>query len=143
MSVDRRTLLQAAALMAAAWRPARASGTPSPSDAYLYIIWPQDGQRIHGPFWCRFGLRNMGVTRAGDPAPNLGHHHLLVDAAALPEAGVAIPADKAHLHFGSGQTEGRLDLAPGPHTLQLVLGDAEHKPFDPPVVSRKIHIVVE
>ena len=143
MPFGRRTLLQGAALVAAASRRARADATPSPSDAYLYIIWPQDGQRIRGPFWCRFGLRNMGVTRAGDVAPNLGHHHLLVDVDTLPVAGVAIPADKSHLHFGAGQTEGRLDLAPGPHTLQLVLGDAEHKPFDPPVVSRKVHIVVE
>lgn len=146
MPIGRRVLLSGtvlAAVLAASYARAFAAGTPSPADAYLYIIWPQDGQRIRGPFWCRFGLRNMGVTRAGDVAPNLGHHHLLVDAEALPEPGVAIPADKAHIHYGVGQTEGRLDLPPGPHTLQLVLGDAEHKPFDPPVVSRKIHIIVD
>ena len=146
MPIGRRNLLRGTALaaaFAATCARALAVGTPSPADAYLYIIWPPDGQRIHGSFWCRFGLRNMGVTRAGDVAPNLGHHHLLVDGEALPEPGVAIPADKMHIHYGAGQTEGRLDLPPGPHTLQLVLGDAEHKPFDPPVVSRKIRIVVE
>ncbi len=53
--------------------------TPAPPNAHLYIIWPNDGQRIKGAFWVRFGLRNMGVTRAGDNTPNVGHHHLLVD----------------------------------------------------------------
>jgi hypothetical protein len=46
------------------------------------------------------------------------------------------------LHFGAGQTEARIDLPPGPHTLQLVLGDADHIPFDPLVISKVVHITV-
>jgi Domain of unknown function (DUF4399) len=122
--------------------PARAFATPAPKEAYLYIIWPNDGERVKSPFWCRFGLRNMGVTHAGDTTPNLGHHHLLIDVDEPLDPGQPIPQDKKHLHFGAGQTEARIDLPPGPHTLQLVLGDANHVPFDPPVVSRKIRIVV-
>ena len=120
--------------------PARA--TASPADAYLYFIWPQDRERIRGAFWCRFGLRGMGVTHAGDTMANMGHHHLLVDSSEDPKPGEPIPADKNHLHFGKGQTEARLDLAPGEHTLQLVLGDANHMPFDPPVMSKKIRVMV-
>jgi hypothetical protein len=116
--------------------------TKAPPDAYLYIIWPTDGTRIKGAFWCRFGLRGMGVTHAGDKTPNTGHHHLLIDIDEPLEPDVPIPSDKKHLHFGTGQTEARIDLPPGPHTLQLVLGDADHIPFDPPVVSKKIHIVI-
>jgi hypothetical protein len=116
--------------------------TKAPQDAYLYIIWPTDGTRIKGAFWCRFGLRGMGVTHAGDNTANTGHHHLLIDVDEPLEPDVPIPSDKKHLHFGTGQTEARIDLPPGPHTLQLVLGDADHIPFDPPVVSKKIHIVV-
>ena len=82
---------------------------------------------MKSPFWVRFGLRNMGVTRAGDTAPNVGHHHLLVDVDGLPDPKEPIPTDRKHLHFGGGQTEAQLDLPPGRHTLQLVLGDAEHK----------------
>jgi hypothetical protein len=119
-----------------------AGKTPAPKDAYLYIIWPQDGARIKGGFWCRFGLRNMGVTHAGDATPNAGHHHLLVDVNAPLDPNEPIPSDKNHLHFGAGQTEARVELPPGEHTLQLVLGDAEHIPFDPPIVSRKIRITV-
>ena len=135
-------ILQAAVLTAASSTCALAGNTPSPKDAYLYVIWPVDGQRIRGAFWCRFGLRNMGITRAGDAAPNLGHHHLFVDVDEPLNPDVPIPSDRNHVHFGAGQTEGPIDLPPGPHTLQLVLGDAEHVPFNPPVVSRKIRITV-
>src|SRR5450631_758212 len=48
-----------------------------------------------------------------------------------------------HLHFGSGQTETRIELAPGKHTLQLVLGDAKHYPFSPPIVSDKISVRIK
>jgi hypothetical protein len=119
-----------------------AGTTPAPKDAYLYIIWPTDGERIKGAFWCRFGLRNMGVTHAGDKTPNTGHHHLLIDVDEQLDPNEPIPSDKKHMHFGAGQTEVRLELPPGPHTLQLVLGDADHIPFDPPVVSKRIRIVV-
>ncbi len=148
-TIDRRNLLRATTatllaipLLPVPRRAALAAHTPAASDAYLYFIWPQDGTRIRGSFWCRFGLRGMGVTHAGDDTPNLGHHHLLVDVDEPLNIEEPITADRKHLHFGAGQTETRLELPPGPHTLQLVLGDAEHFPFDPPVVSRKIHIVV-
>ena len=73
--ISRRALLSAAIAM-----PVSAMAqTPAPPDAYLYIIWPNDGARIKGAFWVRFGLRNMGVTRAGDTTAGVGHHHLLVD----------------------------------------------------------------
>ena len=136
--LTRRSLLTAAAAMV----PAAAMGaSTAPPDAYLYIIWPNNGERIRGGFWCRFGLRNMGIARAGDPTPNAGHHHLLIDAE-VPKPGETIPSDKNNLHFGAGQSEARIELPPGTHTLQLVLGDAEHRVFEPPVVSKKITITI-
>jgi len=121
---------------------ALAGKTPASKNAYLYIIWPTDGERVKGAFWCRFGLRNMGVTHAGDATANMGHHHLLIDVDEQLDVNQPIPSDKKHMHFGAGQTEVRLELPPGPHTLQLVLGDTDHIPFDPPVMSRKIRITV-
>lgn len=137
----RRNMI-AAALMAGLTPVAAPAQTPAPGDAYLYIIYPRDGQRIRGAFPVRFGLRNMGVTHAGDATPNMGHHHLLVDVAEEIDPLEPIPTDKQHLHFGAGQTETRLDLPPGRHTLQLVLGDADHKPFKPLLISRKITVRV-
>lgn len=122
---------------------AHAGSTPAPKEAYLYILWPGDGEVIKGAFWCRFGLRNMGVAPAGVAKENTGHHHLLIDVDASElDMNEPIPADRTHVHFGAGQTEARVDLPPGRHTLQLVLGDVDHVPFNPPVVSRKISITV-
>ena len=121
---------------------AGAGDTPSPKNAYVYIGWPNDGEIVRStrfPVW--FGLRNMGVAPAGIVKPNTGHHHLLVDTE-LPPFDEDIPADKNHLHFGAGQTETTLELPPGTHTLQLIMGDADHVPHNPPVYSKRITITV-
>ncbi|UCE86687.1 MAG: DUF4399 domain-containing protein [Deltaproteobacteria bacterium] len=116
--------------------------TPPPEGARLYFITPSDGERVKSPVTVRFGLAGMGVAPAGVATPETGHHHLIIDAA-LPPLGQPVPSDEHHRHFGGGQTEVALELAPGTHTLQLLLGDANHVPHDPPVVSEKITIQVE
>ncbi|WP_448192225.1 DUF4399 domain-containing protein [Azospirillum sp. sgz301742] len=114
----------------------------APDGARAYIIWPYDGAVIQGgKFWVRMGLQNMGLTPAGIRKPDAGHHHLLVDTE-LKNFDEPIPNNKQNLHFGTGQTEARLELPPGKHTLQMVLGDADHVPHDPPVMSQKITITV-
>lgn len=122
--------------------PAFSQDTDMPADAAVYIIWPRDRQVIRGgKFWLRMGLRNAGIAPAGTTQPRTGHHHLLIDTD-LPPLDAPIPADNNHLHFGGGQTEVRLDLPPGQHTLQLLLGDANHMPHNPPLYSRQITITV-
>jgi hypothetical protein len=116
--------------------------TPAPADAYVYIGWPTDGAVIHSTHikvW--FGTRNFGVAPAGTYKPNTGHHHLLIDTD-LPPLDQPIPNDKNHLHFGLGQTETVIELPPGTHTLQLLMGDGDHIPHDPPLMSKKITIHV-
>ena len=54
-----------------------------------------------------------------------------------------IPSSKNHLHFGGGQTESSIELTPGEHELQLVLGDLYHVPHSPPITSNKIKIIVK
>ena len=134
--------LSAAAFLAGLCAAGASAQTAAPPDAEVYIIYPRDGQRLRGSFPVRFGLRNMGVTRAGDKTPNMGHHHLLVDLPDEIDPTEPLPTDKQHLHFGAGQTETRLDLPPGRHTLQLVLGDAEHRPFQPLLKSKRIRVTV-
>jgi len=87
----------------------------------------------------------MGVAPVGVDLPNTGHHHLLINRDPFSEAdeGFGVPADDNHLHFGGGQTEVTLDLPAGTHTLQLVLGDVNHVPHDPPVVGDVITVTVE
>jgi hypothetical protein len=116
--------------------------TPAPAGAYCYIGWPNDGQIVRTTrvkVW--FGTRGFGVAPAGTNRPNTGHHHLLIDTP-LPPLDQPIPNDKNHLHFGLGQTETVIDLPPGTHTLQLLMGDGDHIPHDPPVMSKRITIQV-
>ncbi len=117
------------------------AASSAPKNAKVYFITPADGDVVSNPITIRFGLRGMGVAPAGVEKPGTGHHHLLVDTP-LPAAGEPIPKDARHLHFGGGQTETTLSLVPGVHTLQLVLGDHNHIPHVPPVVSEKITITV-
>ena len=135
--------LIAAALGLAFWpAPPRAGETPRPENAEVYIVWPSDGRVVPGgKFWLRMGLKNFGVAPAGVERPNTGHHHVILNAP-LPPFDEEIPNDKNHLHFGGGQTEARIELPPGRHTLQLLMGDHNHVPHDPPLYSERITIVV-
>ena len=116
---------------------------PSPPDANVYIISPAAGETVSSPVRVQFGLRGMGVAPAGVEKKGTGHHHLLIDTDVPTNLSFPIPADDQHRHYGGGQTETVLELSPGKHTLQLLLGDERHIPLDPPVMSEKIEILVE
>lgn len=116
--------------------------SPAPDDARVYIISPADGAVVKSPVKVVFGLSGMGVAPAGMDKEHTGHHHLLIDVDELPSMNKPIPADKQHRHFGGGQTEVELELAPGEHTLQLLMGDKHHIPHRPPVKSEPITIRV-
>jgi hypothetical protein len=118
-------------------------GTPAPDGAKVYFITPSDGETVTNPVTVRFGLTGMGVAPAGTDRPATGHHHLLIDLDETPAAGQPLPADDNHIHFGGGQTETTLELEPGTHTLQLLLGDMNHVPHDPPVMSERITVEVQ
>ncbi len=145
-----RTILIALAMILAAPFAWAGGETPSNPDAKVYFVNLSDGDTVTSPVTVVFGLSGMGVAPAGTEAENTGHHHLLVDRPPLgqgedgaDELAYGLPSDDNHMHFGGGQTEVTLDLSPGPHTLQLVLGDAGHVPHATPIVSDVITINVE
>lgn len=119
--------------------------TAAPEDARVYFITPQDGDTVSGPVTVQFGLEGMGVAPAGIEHDSTGHHHLLIDIDedGMPAMDMPLPTSDQVVHFGGGQTETTVDLAPGEHTLQLLLGDHRHVPHDPAVMSEKITITVE
>ena len=117
--------------------------TPSPAGARVYFVSPANGAEVTGPVKVVFGLAPaMGVAPAGTQQKNTGHHHLLIDNPAV-DLNAALPTSDQVKHFGGGQTETTVTLAPGKHTLQLVLGDYKHQPHNPPVVSETITITVK
>lgn len=117
-----------------------AERTSAPSEARAYIIAPANGEVVGESFVVKFGLHGMGVAPAGVNKPNTGHFHLIVDGS-LPD--LNHPMGKQVRHFGGGQTETRLKLKPGTHTLQLIMGDARHIPHQPAVISEPVRITVE
>jgi hypothetical protein len=139
----RTTIVWFAALLAVAgWQPGARAASPAPEGAEVYFVTPADGAVISGPVTVRFGLRGMGVAPAGVAAAATGHHHLLIDLAELPPLDQPLPKSASVMHFGGGQTEVTLELSPGIHTLRLLLGDANHMPHQPPVISEEIRITV-
>jgi len=107
----------------------------------VYFINLNEGDKLESPFLVQFGLSGIGVAPAGTDRANTGHHHLLINVDSV-DLYMPIPSSKNHLHFGGGQTETTLDLLPGEYTFQLLLGDMNHIPHSPPIVSKKISITV-
>jgi hypothetical protein len=147
----KRTTITMLATLAVAGQMALAGGeTPASPDAEVYFVNLEDGDTVSSPVTVVFGLRGMGVAPAGVEVENTGHHHLLINRPPIGEGedgaeelAYGLPADENHMHFGGGQTEATLDLPPGQHSLQLVLGDYSHVPHATPVVSDVITITVE
>jgi hypothetical protein len=145
-----KTLVTAAFLLAASLATADVASsqpkptggpTPSPAGSAVYFVDLKDGATLAPKATIHFGLRGMGVAPAGSDRANSGHHHLLIDTE-VPPLDQPIPNDFNHLHFGAGQTEADVNLTPGEHTLQLLLGDKDHIPHSPPVMSARIKVRV-
>lgn len=122
-----------------------AAHTP-PDNARVFIIEPEDGAVLSSPVRIRAGIEGFGITAAGTSGKrrhSAGHHHVLIDVEQLPDMDEPIPRDAHHVHLDGGESELLLDLAPGEHSLQLLLGDEEHEPQAPPLISEKIWIRVE
>ena len=110
--------------------------------ASVFIISPVNGATVASPVTVKFGVSGIAIQPAGSAMDNSGHHHLLIDTE-LADPSLPVPSDPQHLHFGKGQTETLLELEPGEHRLQLVLGDTNHVPHVNPVISDPITITVE
>ena len=127
---------------AAPAQPAALPRTAAPEGARVFFITPADGDTVSNPVRIEFGIEGMSVVAAGVNEAHSGHHHLIIDAG-LPDLGLPIPADENYVHFGDASTSTERELAPGQHTLQLLLGDHLHVPHDPPVMSETITITVQ
>lgn len=115
----------------------------APEGAEVYLISPKDGETVPSTFTVQFGLSGMGVAPAGIDKEGTGHHHLLIDLDTLPDLDKALAATEHIKHFGGGQTETTLTLPPGEHTLQLLLANYVHIPYEPPVISESVTVTVE
>ena len=137
-----KALLPALFALTAATCVCAQEASKSPAGGKVTITEPANGAAVSSPVTVKFGISGMELSPAGTEKPNAGHHHLLIDQT-LADPKAAIPADAHHKHFGKAQTEATIELPAGQHTLQLVLGDHNHIPHDPPVQSDVITITVK
>lgn len=117
-----------------------------PDDARVFFVDLKDGDVVSSPFKLTFGIEGFGITPAGTTGKRrhtAGHHHLLIDREQLPDLDEPIPRDEHHLHFDAGETEAVIELPPGRHSLQLLLGDEQHEPHDPALYSERINVTVQ
>jgi hypothetical protein len=92
------------------------------------FVEPADGAIVTSPFKVKFAVSGMDVKPAGEMAANTGHHHLVINGPAIKE-GEGVPFDDTHLHFGKGQTETEVKLAPGNYTLTMQFANGAHQSY--------------
>ena len=100
-----------------------------------------DGDVVQSPFVVKFGLAMRGLVPAGTTQGKAGHHHLLVNQPLPLDFKKPLPFTDQYIHFGKGQMETALDLAPGTYTLNLLLADQGHIPFF--VYGKPVRVRVE
>lgn len=110
--------------------------------AEVFIANLEDGAVVQSPVQIEFGARHIEIAPVGVNIHRSGHHHLLINVDEPEAMDDVIPFDANHRHFMNGETEAVIELPPGEHTLQLVLGDEEHLPWAEHLVSERITITV-
>ncbi len=111
------------------------------AEAKLSFVDIADGAVVTSPVKLKFAVSGMEVKPAGDMTAGTGHHHLLINAESIKE-GESIPFNDTHLHFGKGQTETELKLAPGKYKLTLQFANGAHQSYGPQA-SKSISITVK
>ncbi len=101
----------------------------------------KDGQTVKTKFKAKFKIEGMKIKPAGTLDVGTGHHHVIVDGAAIPK-GQVVPKDEKNLHYGKGETSAELNLTPGSHKLTLQFADGNHLSYGPEL-SQTITVKVE
>ncbi len=130
------------ALLLSACAPVRPAAQPAAAPR-VYFVEPQDGATAAAPVKVVMAADNFVVEPASETVTaGHGHLHIMVDTECVP-AGQGVPKDETHLHFGQGQLEAELELAPGAHTLCLQAADGLHVALPGAGMTQMIAITVE
>ena len=97
-----------------------------PSGAKVFFKNLKDGETVSSPVKVEMGVVAMAIDSSGRIRTNSGHFHLLIDQGDSTPAGIVVPKDSTHLHFGNAQKEATITLSPGKHRLALQLADGIH-----------------
>ncbi|MCY4418531.1 MAG: DUF4399 domain-containing protein [Cytophagales bacterium] len=101
----------------------------------------QDGDIVESPLYVEMAVQGWVVRPAGKVKKYTGHHHILINRPFIPK-GEIVPKDENNLHFGKGEINTVLNLAPGKYTLCLQFADGAHVSYGKEL-SSTINIIVE
>src|SRR6187549_248572 len=101
------TITQAIAAVLMTLAMSACGGQPEPQGRRVFFIQPADGATVKSPVRLEFGAADFTIAAVpqGTPTetrPNLGHHHVAIDADCLP-TGTPIPRAAPWVHFGDGK----------------------------------------
>ena len=115
---------------------------PPQGAAQAYFTNLNNGDKIETPFVLRFGLADgWGLAPISAPiGGKSGHHHLLINRDLPLDFQKPLPFNEQYVHFGKGQMETVLTLAPGTYSLRLLLADHQHLPHF--VYSKPVSVTV-
>lgn len=117
------------------------ASTPAEPAQQVRILEPANNATVGTTFKVRFGTKGLEVAPAGDIVANSGHHHLLINLDAI-AAGESIPFTEKHMHFGKGQTDAEVKLAPGVYKLTAQFANGAHQSYGKPL-SETITVTVK
>jgi hypothetical protein len=111
-----------------------ACGPSAPAGPRVFFVQPQDGATVKSPATLEFGAQDFQIAavpqgEVKETRPDLGHHHVAIDADCLP-TGTAIPRAAPWVHFGDGKNTIDMQLPPGQHRLTLQIGDDLHRTIE-------------
>lgn len=106
-----------------------------PDGAKVFFKSPKNGVTVTSPFKVEMVAQGIKVDTAGPVVAGSGHFHIFVDAEDSLMSGTMVPKDSTHIHYGKGQTETELNLAPGKHKLTLQFADGLHRSYGSKLAS--------
>jgi len=118
-------------------------GGGGPPPVAVSILTPSEGDTVTGPaVHITLGISGIELAPASEQRPGIAHHHLFLDVDPTPDADTIPAGVTGTIHLGRAQTEFHWDsVAPGPHRIIAVPGDAWHVPLQPRVADT-VHFVV-
>lgn len=96
----------------------------------VHFLEPKDSSTVSKTFHMKFAVEGLKVVPAGEITPGTGHFHVIVDEGPTAE-GTVVAMDAKHIHYGKGETEADLTLAPGLHKITLQFADGAHRSYGP------------
>ncbi len=118
-------------------QPETTTTTPAPEpteEPRVFFKAPEDGATVSSPVFVEMGVVGMQIEPAGEVKEGYGHHHILINQESWPE-GEVIPNSDTTIHYGKGQTNASLELAPGEYTLSLQFANGVHSSYGPDMAA--------